>query len=259
MKEEAAMAILHYEVREDVGYLTLDNPPVNIMTQALMDALAAQLDAVAADASLKALAITGAGKAFSAGADVGEHEPERVAGMIASFGRLFLHLDALQIPVVMAVNGAALGAGFELALMADVLLAAESASFGQPEIRLGFFAPVGVVELPALLGRARAMEITCSGRTFSAAELQAWGLISRVVPAAELTDALEATLKDFRRASPLVMRLNVRTLKHLRGQPFAAALAEAGHVFLDELMTAEDPREGIAAFYAKRRPEWRNR
>ncbi len=139
------MSTVNYEVRDSVGYVTLDNPPVNIMSQALMDALAAILETAAGDKDLKALAITGAGKAFSAGADVGEHEPERAAGMIESFGRLFRNLDALEIPVVMAVNGAALGAGFELAMMADVLLAAESATFGQPEIRLGFFAPVGVV------------------------------------------------------------------------------------------------------------------
>ena len=253
------MAKVHYEVIDAVGLITLDNPPVNILTQAAMDSLAETLASAAGDTALKALAITGAGKAFSAGADVGEHEPERVGEMIASFGRLFRHLDALQVPVVMAVNGPALGAGFELAIMADILLAAESATFGQPEIRLGFFAPVGVVELPALVGRAKAMEITCTGRTYSAAEMRDCGLVSQVVADAELPAALAGVLKDLRRASPLVMRLNVRTLKRLRGKSFGEALTEAEQVFLNELMTAADPREGIAAFYAKRRPEWKNR
>jgi cyclohexa-1,5-dienecarbonyl-CoA hydratase len=255
---DKSFKLISLAVRDDVAYLSLVNPPVNIMTGAMMDELSAALETIGGDRSLKAVAVTADGKAFCAGADVGEHGPDQVAGMIASFGRLFRRLDALEIPVVMAVDGAALGAGFELILMADVLLAAEEATFGQPEIRLGFFAPVGVVELPSRVGRARAMEITCTGRTYTAAEMAAMGLVTRVVPATELDAAFEAVLKDIRRASPLVLRLNTRTLKQSRATDFAADLAAAERVFLEELMTAEDPREGIAAFYAKRRPEWKN-
>lgn len=251
--------MLSCEIRDRVAYLELDHPPVNILSQSLMDKLADTLETLASDDSLVALLIRGKGKAFSAGADVGEHEPERAAGMISSFSRLFRNLDSLEIPVLMAVHGAALGAGFELAMMADLLLASESATFGQPEIRLGFFAPIGVVELPALVGRARAMEITCSGKTYTAEELREMGFPLRVLNESELKEETEKILKDFRRASSLVMRLNVRTLKKLRGRPFRESLAEAERVFLEELMSAEDPREGIAAFYEKRRPEWKNR
>ncbi len=256
MKESA---LVDYRVHDDVAYLTLDNPPVNIMTGALMETLTGLLERAAEDRSLKAVAISGKGKAFCAGADVGEHRPENVHAMIALFGRLFRRLDSMQVPVVMAVGGAAMGAGFELALMADVLLASEEAVFGQPEIRLGFFAPVGVVVLPELVGRARAMEITCSGRSYGAAEMQSMGLVSQVVPGAALEEALESVLKDLRKASPLVLRLNTTTLKRSLGRDFDALLAAAEQVFLGELMTAEDPAEGIDAFYGKRRPEWRNR
>ncbi|MDP6418601.1 MAG: enoyl-CoA hydratase/isomerase family protein [Candidatus Krumholzibacteria bacterium] len=251
--------MLSCEIRDRVAYLELDHPPVNILSQSLMDKLADTLETLASDDSLVALLIRGKGKAFSAGADIGEHEPERAAGMISSFSRLFRNLDSLEIPVLMTVHGAALGAGFELAMMADLLLASESATFGQPEIRLGFFAPIGVVELPALVGRARAMEITCSGKTYAAEELRGMGFPLRVLGESELEEETEKVLKDFRRASSLVMRLNVRTLKKLRGRPFRESLAEAERVFLEELMSAEDPREGIAAFYEKRRPEWKNR
>ena len=255
---ETDFSTIAYTVRDDVAYLNLDNPPVNIMTAAMMDEITAALEAAAGDRTIKAVAFTAGGKAFCAGADVGEHRPEQAPAMIAAFGRLFRRLDAMEVPVVMAAGGAAMGAGFELILLADVLLAAEEARFGQPEIRLGFFAPVGVVELPALVGRARAMEITCTGRTYTAAEMAEMGLVSRVVPAAELDDALEGVLEDLRRASPLVLRLNTRTLKRARAGDFAASLAEAERVFLEDLMTSEDPVEGIEAFYAKRRPEWKN-
>lgn len=250
--------LVEYRVENDVAYLNLNNPPVNIMSAAMMDHMSGLLETVAGDRSLKAVAVTAAGKAFCAGADVGEHRPEHAAMMIKSFGRLFRQLDALEIPVVMAVGGAAMGAGFELILMADVLLAAERAKFGQPEIRLGFFAPVGVVVLPELVGRAKAMEITCSGRAYSAGEMAAMGLVSQVIPSEDLPEALEKVLSDFRAASPLVLRLNTRTLKANRSGSFTEKMDRAEKVFLEELMTSEDPVEGIEAFYGKRAPEWRN-
>jgi cyclohexa-1,5-dienecarbonyl-CoA hydratase len=250
---------VHLEVRNDVAYITLDSPPLNILTISLMDAITETLGKVAADSSVKAVAFTANGKAFSAGADVDEHRPEKIQQMIGSFGRMFRTLSELEVPCVMAVNGPALGGGFELAMMADILIANEKATFGQPEIRLGFFAPVGVVVLPARVGPGRAMEITCSGRTYSAADMHEFGLVSRVVPLEELENALESTLKDFRHASPLVMRLNVRTLKRIYGgSHFSEALATAEKAFLEELMATEDVREGIASFFEKRKPVWKN-
>jgi len=251
-------ALVTYREENDVAHLHLDNPPVNIMTAALMDRMSGLLETVAGNRDLKAVAVTAAGKAFCAGADVAEHRPDRAPDMIEAFGRLFRRLDALEVPVVMAVDGAAMGAGFELVLMADVLLASERAKFGQPEIRLGFFAPVGVVALPDLVGRARAMEITSTGRTYTAAEMAAMGLVARVVPPDELPGALATVLDDLRAASPLVLRLNARALKGSRPADFAARLDRAERLFLEELMASAEPVEGIEAFYGKRAPEWRN-
>jgi cyclohexa-1,5-dienecarbonyl-CoA hydratase len=208
---------------------------------------------------LTGVAIEANGRAFSAGADIGEHQPEQAPRMIAAFSRLFGVLGASELPLVMAVDGAALGAGFELAMMADVLLASDGATFGQPEIRLGFFAPVGVTALPARVGLARALEITCTGRTFTAAEMHTMGLVSHVVASADLAAALDGVLADLRRASPLVMRMNVRLTRTLFGQPFEEARCAAERVFLGDLMAAEDVREGLASFFEKRRPAWKNR
>ncbi len=249
---------IRLEKADGVAVLTLDSPPLNILTASMMDEISGALAAVRADPSLKAMALTANGKAFSAGADVGEHRPEDAPAMIASFSRMFTLLGGLELPIVMGVDGAALGAGFELAMMSDVLLATERAKFGQPEIRLGFFAPVAVAWLPARIGPARAMEVTCSGRTYTAAEMHAMGLVTRVVPREELRSALEEVLAGFRRASPFVMRLNARMLRRLAGRPFEEAHLEAERVFLQELIPSEDVREGIASFFEKREPVWKN-
>lgn len=249
---------IRYEVREGTAHIVLDAAPVNILTGALMTQLGEALDRAQADRSLTAVAVTANGKAFSAGADVGEHRPEQAPAMIAAFSRLFRRLGAMELPVVMAVDGAAMGAGFELALMADILIASERATFGQPEIRLGFFAPLGVAWLSRRIGLARAIEVTSTGRAYSAAEMAAMGLVSKVVPADQLAESLAQVLKDLGKASPAVMRLNVRMNRQLAGRGYEAARLEAERVFLDDLMALEDVREGIASFYEKRRPVWKN-
>ena len=251
-------AVVEYSVRDDVAYLVLDAPPLNILTAAMMNQITGCLEKARADRSLKAIALFSRGKAFSAGADVGEHRPEQAGEMIAAFSRMFEAFGALDLPVVMGVHGAALGAGFELAMMADVLVATESATLGQPEIRLGFFAPVGVAWLPKLVGVHRAIEITCSGRAYSSLDMERWGLVSAVVADDDLEAGIEAKVEDFRRASPLVLRMNVRLVRRLAGLPFEQARREAEKVFLDELMVTEDVREGIASFFEKRRPQWKN-
>ena len=252
-------SILLVETRDGVAYVTLNDPPLNILTARMMDAISRALEGIAANDSLVAVAFQAKGKAFSAGADIGEHRPENAPAMIAAFDRMFDRFAALDVPVVMAVDGAALGGGFELVMIADVLLASERARFGQPEILLAFFPPAAVAYLPSRIGPAKAMEVTAGGRTYDAATMRDWGLVSRVVVPEELDGALEATLKSFRKASPLVMRMNVRTLKAIRGDAEERARKEAQRIFLDELMATEDVREGIASFFEKRRPEWKNR
>jgi len=247
------------DVRDGVAYVTLNAPPLNILTADLMVSLAEAVEHAQQDKSLRAIALTATGRAFSAGADVGEHRPDQAPAMISAFSRLFEALGASELPLVAAVDGAALGAGFELALMADILLASDRSTFGQPEIRLGFFAPVGVSWLATRIGVGHALEVTCTGRKFTAAEMAAMGLVSRVVPSDDIEAALETVLDDLRRSSGAVMRMNVRLTRQLFGRPFEEGRRTAERVFLDELMATSDVREGIAAFFEKRTPHWQHR
>lgn len=257
----AMEATVQYAVQDDVALVTLGAPPLNILSAAVMLELVAAIEQAQADLSLKAIVLQAqqGSRAFSAGADVGEHQPENAGEMIAAFSRLFGALGASELPLVAVVDGAAMGAGFELAMMADVLLASERAKFAQPEIRLGFFAPVGVTWLARRIGPARAIEVTSTGRTYTAQEMRDFGLVSRVVATEDLPAALGATLADLRRSSATVMRMNVRLARQLLDRPFEEARHEAERVFLQELMRTEDVREGIAAFFEKRIAVWRNR
>lgn len=251
--------LVRTEVRGDVAYLSLNAPPLNILTAAMMHELAAAVECAQGNRALKAVAITAAGKVFSAGADVAEHAPESAPQMMEALGRLFRALATLELPLVIAAGGAALGAGFEVVMMGDIVLASDGATFGQPEIRLGFFPPIAVAWLPLRIGPAKAIEVTATGRSYTAGEMQAMGLVSRVVPLEELPGALEEVLDTLRRASPLVMRLNVSAIRARFAGPFEEARLDAERVFLEELMVTEDVREGIASFHEKRRPEWKNR
>ncbi len=254
----ATTSVVRYEIQDDVAFMTLDAPPLNILTAAMMLELAVAVERAGAEPSVKAIVLRANGRAFSAGADVGEHRPEQAPEMIGAFARLFDVLGASEVPVVAVVDGPALGAGFELALMADILLASDRATFGQPEIRLGFFAPVGVAWLARRIGVGRAIEVTSRGQTYTAGEMRDFGLVARVVAAPDLPAALDTVLADLRRVSAAVLRLNVRLTRRLLQLPFAEAHHEAERVFLEDLMATEDVREGIAAFFEKRPPVWRN-
>ena len=246
-------------IENDVAFVTLDAPPVNVLSAEMMLELATAVERVHDERSTKALVLQAKGRTFSAGADVGEHRPEQAPAMISAFSRLFAVLGASELPLIAVVDGPALGAGFELVMMADILLASDRATFGQPEVRLGFFAPVAVAWLPRRIGIGRAIEVMTTGRTYTANEMRDFGLVSRVVAPEELPVAVERTLVDLRRASAAVVRMNVRLTRQLSTRPFDEAHLEAERVFLTELIQMHDVQEGIASFFEKRPPVWSNR
>jgi cyclohexa-1,5-dienecarbonyl-CoA hydratase len=240
-----------------VASVGLDRPPLNILDIPTLQELAAAVADVSQDVGLKVLVLRAVGAAFCAGVDVAEHEPDRVAAMLDAFHSGVRRLLALEIPVIAAVNGVALGGGCELLLGCDVVIASAAARFGQPEIRLGVFPPVASALLGRRIGPAAAADLILTGRVIDAAEAARIGLATRVVAA----DALDAAVREYAAGlaglSGPVLRLTKRVLRAGGRLDPDEALRRAESVYVHDLMDLHDAHEGVAAFLEKRAPEWR--
>ena len=236
--------------------LVLDRPPVNVLHIPMLRELAAALAEVPAEEDLRVLLITGQGKTFCAGVDVDDHTEERVEEMLAAFHGVLSRILTLELPTVAAVNGAALGGGLELASACDVIVARAGAKLGQPEVRLGAFPPAAAALLPRLVGRSRALDLILTGRTFPAEEGEAMGLVARTLPAEDFEARVDEYARGLASLSGPVLRLAKRAVVDGLDRSLGDALERAEDLYLEELVTLSDAREGLAAFQEKRPPAW---
>lgn len=241
-----------------VTRITLDRPPLNILTTAMMQDVEKAIRAAAAEPSTRAVVLAARGRAFSAGVDIGEHTAEKVAGMIGAFHSMCRCLVDTDVPTVAAVAGPALGGGCEVVALCDIVIAGESATFGQPEIKVGVFPPAAVAAFPSLLGK-RGLAPILLGETLSAARAREIGLVSEVVPDGEVDAAVQRTVDALSAHSAPVLRLAKRAAMAGFRRRFAEALASAEEIYLNELMATEDAHEGLEAFLARRPAAWRHR
>ena len=240
------------------AWITLNRPPLNILDISMMQALDAVLERALPKCDL--VIFRGAGKkAFSAGAEIADHTSERVEKMLSAFHAVFRRLAAAGCLKIAAVHGCCLGGGMELATFCDFVLAAESAQFGQPEIKLGCFPPVSLVTLPPLIGMRAATHLILTGHQINAAEAHRLGLITYVVPDGELAAAVDNLLAELRDLSPAVLELTRKTLRRVHAEGFREQLQDVERVYLSELMQTKDAREGIRAFLEKRPPVWKGK
>ncbi len=244
------------DVSEGIAFIEMNRPPLNVMNNPMMAEFNHLLSDVALDKNLAAIVISGAGRAFSAGVDVGDHAPDKVADMINLFHGIFRKLAATDALTIAAINGAALGGGCELACFCDIVLASEKAKFGQPEVQVGVFPPVAACILPLQIGLRKAIEINALGQTIKADEALRIGLASQIFPVEDFDKHVQVYLDNIRKLSRPVVRLAKKaTLLSARGQ-IMAHLERAERLYLDELMSLSDAREGIEAFVEKRAPHW---
>jgi cyclohexa-1,5-dienecarbonyl-CoA hydratase len=243
MKMPSSTAIT-LNIMHDVAWITLNRPPLNILTLDIIRELDSALNEAAEQTNLKAVVLAAHGKAFCAGVDVADHTPERVEPMIREFGQLFSRLRTLPIPTIALVQGAALGGGCELAIACDLVIAAETAKFGQPEIKLGVFPPIAAALFPQLIGHQQTSRLLFSGETINATEAVQLGLVTYVVADDALQAKLDSLLTQYRNMSAAALRITKR------------AILYGNDLYLRDLMDTADAYEGIQAFMEKRKPIW---
>lgn len=250
-----------YKKEGRIAEIKINRPPYNVLDIKTMDEINLALDDVKkSEKDLNVLLITSEGdKAFSAGVDVADHTSDKMEKMLDSFHGIFRRLEMLEIATIAGVKGAALGGGCELAIGCDLIVCADNAKFGQPEIKLAVFPPVAITYLTQIVGRKRAFEIIILGENITAEEAKAIGLVNQVFPLKDFNENLMAYLKKFEAMSGAALKVTKQTFKKALNFDFERTLSTAEAMYIKDLMSLEDANEGINSFLEKRKPVWRNK
>ena len=253
-----ADAPVRVERRGGVVWCTLDRPPLNLFDAALIAALRDAFDDLARDPGVRAAVLTGAGRAFTAGMNVHvlrDLDTGAARRLIVALCGAIESVHRAPFPVIAAVNGPALGAGFELALACDLRLAARGATFGLPEVRVGVPSVIQAALLPVLVAPGRAAELLLLGEAVDAVTAGEWGLVNRVVEGSQLTAAVEEVLARLSACGPRAVRLQKQLMIRWRESDLGTAVRAGIDAFAAAYATGE-PREGAAAFLEKRAPRF---
>jgi enoyl-CoA hydratase/carnithine racemase len=232
---------------------------MNALNNALMDELTAALDHAEADPEVRAIVITGSDKAFAAGADIKEMADKTHAQALAEdfITRNWERAARCRKPLIAAVAGYALGGGCELAMMCDIVIAADNARFGQPEITIGVIPGAGGSQrLTRAVGKAKAMDMILTGRMIDAAEAERCGLVSRVVPLESLMDEALATADKLANLPPLALLTAKALVQAAFETPLSQGIKQERQAF-QSMFGLDDQKEGMAAFLEKRKPAFR--
>jgi enoyl-CoA hydratase len=249
------------ETHAHVGLIRLNRPQaLNALSALLIQELNSALDRFEQDSEIGAIVLTGSARAFAAGADITEMQSKTsVSAYLENFLGDWEHISKIRKPVIAAVAGFALGGGCEIAMMCDIILAADNAKFGQPEVKLGIMPGAGGTQrLTRAIGKAKAMELCLTGRLMDAAEAERCGLVAKVVPADQLeAEALAMAANIAAMSLPAVL-----AIKESVNRAYEAVLAEgmaAERRLFYGLFATEDRKEGMAAFLEKRAADFKNR
>lgn len=247
--------MINVEQRERVVHMMIDAPPVNVLDAAILGELVERLGELEANETLAAVVLSGDGKCFSAGASVAEHKQEQAEGMVTGLAEACLALPAFPAPVIGAVHGACLGGAMELISFCDFVVATPEAIFGQPEIKLAFFPPVALHQLPLLTGYQNAAYTILSGENLPAERAQSMGLVQKILPKDQWGEIDDL----FNGLSAPVLRITKQALAKSLTEGCEERLDHFKALFMSELYHLEDVAEGIESFEERRPPEWKHR
>lgn len=249
---------IRFERDEHVAKITLNRPPLNVLNIQMMREISSALEGLKDDTKLKVLIFQAEGKAFSAGVDVADHTDKKAEEMIHIFHKIFFKLTKIKAPTIALVNGAALGGGCELAVFCDIVLASDKSKFGQPEIKVGVFAPIAAVIFPWSTNFRKSMELLLTGDIIDANEAKALGLINAVFPVESFEEEAKKFMEKLTENSSVVLQLTKQIIDEAYGEDYHIGVAKAENLYLNKLMNTYDANEGLKAFMEKRKPVWKN-
>jgi len=261
-KERGGYKFIQWAVGDGIARLTLNRPPHNILNAEMLTEIGMALETLHDHPDTKVILMHAGkeAKSFCGGVDLPEYTVQRVFQMLDSFARVFRASIDVGKPMVVAVNGPALGGGCELAAFGDMVVATPRAKFSQPEIKvLGMFPPFATSIFPYIIGPKRAMEMLLTGEPLTAEEALELGLVNKLVPEAELEKTVETLLGRISQHSAPVLSMTKKAIYEGLGMSLTASLKHSHNLFLNELYKLEDSQEGLRAILEKRKPQWKNR
>ncbi|HEU5453236.1 MAG TPA: enoyl-CoA hydratase/isomerase family protein [Terriglobales bacterium] len=251
---------IQFDTTTFAARISLNHPPYNVLTVPLMTELATAIESLDSRADVKCIVLDSAQKAaFSAGISLEDSRPDRIFQTLDAFNRVFTAITDISKPLIVVVNGPAIGAGSELVAFGDMIIATPNARFSQPEVKMGVFPPFAAIMLPALIGPKKAYELILSGQALTAEEAHQLRFVNRVVPEAELSKTMSEVLGRIGEFSGPVLEMTKKVISSTMGLPLHEAMKASQDIYLNQLYALEDVQEGLRAVVEKRKPVWKNK
>lgn len=248
-----------FDISTAIAQITLNHAPYNLLTVPMMTELAEAIESLNGRNDIKCILLTSSQSVFSLGISREDSKPDRVFQTLDAFTRVFHAILEISKPMIVVVNGQAVGAGSELVAFGDMIVASPNAKFAQPEVKLGVFPPFASIMLPALIGPKKTYELILTGQSLSADEACKLGLVNKVVPESELQDAVREVLSRIIEFSGPVLEMTKKVIQSSLGLPLQQAIKTSHDIYLNQLMSLEDAQEGVRALIENRKPVWKNK